>query len=139
MVHHPDQRVLVALAALLEPAVELVVGAPQEAIALLFQAFFIFVAVFGRFVVVNTVASMPALVVAVVILTIAVFALAFFFEQRHFVRQQVHGERRRDGPRQDIRRQHGENDGLGERQEQIARYSRQQSHGQENNTDGQRR
>ncbi len=53
--------------------------------------------------------------------------------------EQVHRHRRHERPRQNIRCQHGENHGFGERNEKEFRHARQKKHRDEHNTDAQRR
>ena len=50
--------------------------------------------------------------------------------------QEVLGHGRHDGARQDVRGEHGEEDGLGQRHEEILRHAAQKEHGHEDDADG---
>ncbi len=53
--------------------------------------------------------------------------------------EQVHGERRHQRPRQDVRRQHGEDHRLSQRNEEVSCHAAQEKHGQKHNADAQGR
>ena len=53
--------------------------------------------------------------------------------------QQVLGHRRHERAREQIRREHGKHDRLGQRNEQIAGYAAEQKHGHEHDANGEGR
>ena len=53
--------------------------------------------------------------------------------------EQVHGHRRNQRPRKNVRREHGENHGFGQRHEQEFRHAGQEKHRHEHDADAQRR
>ena len=52
--------------------------------------------------------------------------------------EQVHGQRRHQGSRQDVGGEHGEDDGFGQRHEEVTRHAGEEEHRQEDDADAER-